>query len=351
MSLIYSSHFVWHSYCALLNSHMQSCLTTLSNNPSSWLSFFEPREDLYALHLMPFPLLYLHCFFALSFFLFPISYVDANFVNNHQSKLIKSFWTQAFFVLKSHWHSNIFSNSKDSDVTKARSYNKGVANILPSPTHPPLEKRKKHCASSAYTQFPSIQSGDPVERTGRSGCLWGAYRMGGGGRISATPIVISLPHLLHTRSTSKRRPIWRATQSHLSAITTAPEPPTFSKMDLLHGIPKRVLGPSSKSKPTVRLVSTLKTYPGCWKLQDFCQSHLPMRKETSRKPAGTSASHLLSLHPMTSKFLRCGFWPRELIHPGISCPLNTQVQLVRMVWERPFAPFYPGRSRKRAAVV
>lgn len=32
---------------------------------------------------------------------------------------------------------------KDSDVTKARSYNKGVANILPSPTHPPLEKRKK----------------------------------------------------------------------------------------------------------------------------------------------------------------------------------------------------------------
>lgn len=30
----------------------------------------------------------------------------------------------------------------DSDVTKARSYNKGVANILPSPTHPPLVRQE-----------------------------------------------------------------------------------------------------------------------------------------------------------------------------------------------------------------
>lgn len=76
-----------------------------------------------------------------------------------QSKQIKTFQACAFFVLRSHTHTTTQPVIlKDSDVTKARSYNKGVANILPSPTHPPLVR---HCASSAYTQFPSIQSGDP----------------------------------------------------------------------------------------------------------------------------------------------------------------------------------------------
>lgn len=145
------------------------------------------------------------------------------------------------FVLKSHRH--IHTVSCSSDVTKARSYNKGVANILPSPPHPPLVKRKGHCASSAYIQFPSIQSGDPWGRTDMSGCLWGAYRMGGGGRISATPPVISLLHLLHTHCASKRNPIWKATQSHRSANTKAAAPVTFSKMPLVRGIPKLIWEP------------------------------------------------------------------------------------------------------------
>lgn len=191
------------------------------------------------------------------------------------------------------------SQSCSSDVTKARSYNKGVANILPSPPHPPLVKRKGHCASSAYTQFPSIQSGDPWERTGMSGCLWGAYRMGGGGRISATPPVISLLRLLHTHCASKRNPIWKATQSHPSAITKAAAPMTFSEMLPVPGIPKLIWEPCWSSKPEMKLVSTLKIYQGCWKLLDFWQSHLPVRKETSSRPAETKAFLCLIHRPLT----------------------------------------------------
>lgn len=287
--------------------------------------------------------LFLCPFFFVSFFL-----CRCKICKQLSKQANKKCQTWAFFVLKSHTHTH---SHKVSDVTKARSYNKGVANILPSPTHPPLEKTKGHCASSAHTQFPSIQSGDPWERTDKSGCLWRAYRMGGGGRISATPPVISLPRLLHTRCTSKRRPIWRATQSHLSAITTTPAPVTFSEMHQLPGIRKLILGPYSNWKPAMKLVSTLKTYPGCWKLPDFWQSHLPMRKETSRRPAGITAFPFLIHHLLTSRFPRCGFWPQELTRLGIPFPPNIQGHFVRMVWERSFLPFYPNRSRKRAEVL
>lgn len=170
--------------------------------------------------------------------------------------------------------------------------------------------------------------------------------MGGEGRISATPPVISLPHLLHTRCTSKRKPIWKATQSHLSAITTAPDPLNFSKMDLISGIPKLSWGPSSNLKPTLKLVSALKTYLAYWKLLGFWQSHLPMRKEIYRRPAGTTASPFPSHHLLTSRFPRCGFWPQEQTCLGIPCPL---VHFVRTVRERHSVQFNPGRSIKKVA--
>lgn len=77
------------------------------------------------------------------FFLFLIFYVDANFVNSHHSKQIKNVKLEPFLFLKVTHTTTQSVILKDSDVTKARSYNKGVANILPSPTHPPLEKTKK----------------------------------------------------------------------------------------------------------------------------------------------------------------------------------------------------------------
>lgn len=170
--------------------------------------------------------------------------------------------------------------------------------------------------------------------------------MGGGGRISATLPVISPPRLLHTRCTSKRRPIWRATQSHLSAIATTPEPLTFSETDLLPGIPKLTLGPFSSSKPAARPLSALKTYPSCWKPLDFCQSHLPMRRETCGRPAESRASLFLMPPPLTSRSPRFGFWPQQPTRPGT--PLSIQVRSVRTAWGRASAPSCPGRCRKRA---
>lgn len=74
-----------------------------------------------------------------------ISYVDGKFVNN-QSKLTKQILSSSLFWFLEVLHTSTQSGSlKDSDVTKARSYNKGVANILPSPTHPPLEKTTALC--------------------------------------------------------------------------------------------------------------------------------------------------------------------------------------------------------------
>lgn len=54
-------------------------------------------------------------------------------------------------------------------LPKARSYNKGVANILPTPTHPPLEKRKGTVQALLTPSFlPSNQAILESGRTGRA---------------------------------------------------------------------------------------------------------------------------------------------------------------------------------------
>lgn len=71
------------------------------------------------------------------------------FRHSDHSKPIKYFKVEHFFVSflfpfthHHHYHHHTVI-LKYSDVTRAMSYNKGVANILPSPTHPPLVKKQK----------------------------------------------------------------------------------------------------------------------------------------------------------------------------------------------------------------
>lgn len=181
----------------------------------------------------------------------------------------------------------------------------------PPPPLPPLSpqnpstfrKIQGHCASSAYIQSPSIQSGRRWERTDKSGRLRRTHRMERGGRISAILPVISLPHPLHTRCSSKRSPNWRATQSHhlATGATTL-----SSEMLLLPGIAKPILEHYLNSKHVMILLSTLTIYHNFWKLLDFCPSHFLPKKNTWRKQPKVKGipfpAHLL----LTSRFLMCG---------------------------------------------
>lgn len=138
-SIICHSCFIWHSYCALLESKMQSC-PIIKNNPSFWLSLSHRKTFISS---VSFAFIFIFCFSLSFWFSFLMLIQILSQANKNISRLSLFFvFLFCFFVLfpfthRHHHHTVIL---RDSDVTRAMSYNKGVANILPSPTHPPLEK-------------------------------------------------------------------------------------------------------------------------------------------------------------------------------------------------------------------